>query len=78
MARKGFESHVHSAIVHSHEHHHVTHYVHTRKGVEHLLTSHRHQHNHSHLEHAHLPHEDIPREHLHEAHIHEHAHPTES
>jgi hypothetical protein len=78
MARKGFESHPHSAIIHDHEHSHVTHYVHARKGVEHLLASHSHQHNHSRLEHAHIPHEDIPREHLHEAHIHEHAHPAES
>jgi hypothetical protein len=78
MPRKGFRSHAHRAVVHNHDHTHITHYVHARTGVEHLMASHRHAHNHARIEHAHLPHEEAAREHGREAHIHDHEHPAES
>lgn len=76
MARKGYVSHDHSAVVHRHDHVHVTHYSHAgARGVEHLTSTHAHEHNHSAVEHAHIPHEDLGHEHRREAHIHDHAHP---
>ncbi len=80
MPRKDFEGHTHDAMVHNHEHLHVTHYLHAgaRGTLEHLLANHRHEHNHAAVTHAHLPHEDEAREHRREAHIHDHAHPAQS
>jgi hypothetical protein len=73
--------HSHEAVVHAHEHPHVTH--NRREGPdevmgewEHLTGLHEHEHNHSMLEHRHLAHEDAAHEHLGEAHIHDHSHPT--
>lgn len=78
MAPKGFVAHDHPALVHRHEHVHVTHYAHTgKRGVEHLTCTHRHEHNHAPVQHAHAPHEDVEREHRREAHVHNHEHPTE-
>lgn len=79
MTVAGFENHTHPAIVHSHDHIHMTHHARHGAGgeVEHLTSDHTHDHNHPALEHAHTPHENPDREHEHEAHIHDHAHPTE-
>lgn len=76
-----FEEHSHDAVVHTHEHPHVTH--NRREGPdevlgewEHLTSVHEHEHNHSAVQHRHLPHQDAAHEHLGEAHIHDHGHPT--
>lgn len=77
------EEHTHQAIVHTHQHPHVTH--NRREGAEemlgewdHLTALHSHEHNHSAVAHAHLPHEMPEHEHLGEAHVHDHAHPAVS
>ena len=79
----GYVEHAHEAIVHTHEHPHVTHNL--REGPdefvgewEHLTALHGHQHNHAALTHSRLPHENAEHEHLGEAHIHDHSHPNVS
>jgi hypothetical protein len=78
-----YVEHSHEAIVHTHEHPHVTH--NRREGTdevvgewEHLTALHEHEHNHSAIAHSHLPHENAEHEHLGEAHIHDHSHPSVS
>jgi hypothetical protein len=74
------QGHKHQALVHDHEHVHLTHHCKGGSGgqVEHLVATHRHDHNHSGVDHAHGGHVNPSREHEHEAHIHDHAHPTQS
>jgi hypothetical protein len=79
----GYVEHSHEAVVHTHEHPHVTH--NRREGAdellgewEHLTALHTHEHNHAALTHSHLPHENAEHEHLGEAHIHDHSHPSVS
>jgi hypothetical protein len=78
-----FVEHDHEAIVHEHEHYHVTH--NRREGLdemvgewEHLTARHSHAHNHAALTHAHAGHENAEHEHQGEAHVHDHEHPTTS
>ncbi len=80
MTTEGFQAHSHQAVVHGHEHPHVTHHCKGGAGgaVEHLVATHAHEHNHAAVEHAHVPHQNAEREHAHECHIHDHSHPTES
>ena len=75
--------HSHDAVVHTHEHPHVTH--NRREGPdelvgewEHLTALHTHEHNHAPITHSHLPHENAEHEHPGEAHIHDHSHPSAS
>ena len=72
------ESHHHDAVVHAHEHTHVTHYQRPGEDVTHLIARHSHEHNHPALSHSHEPHEDIDKEHSREGHVHDHAHPGTS
>lgn len=78
MTVPGFEIYSHPAAVHGHEHIHMTHYAHHGAGgqVEHLVSTHQHEHNHPPIQRAHVPHQNPEKEHEHEAHIHDHAHPT--
>jgi hypothetical protein len=80
-AQETFDHHDHGAIVHGHQHVHITHCVvdgdYSR--VEHKTAVHVHEHNHSQTEHSHQPHpESGGFEHDYEAHIHDHAHPAQS
>ena len=79
---KGFKSHNHEALEHSHAHVHVTHNRHDEDkkvgGWQHLTSEHEHPHNHPALEHSHRPHRDFDAEHAKEAHVHDHEHPTHS
>jgi hypothetical protein len=72
-----FEEHHHEAMVHDHEHWHVTHNHRAMTGgFEHLSWKHAHEHDHAELTHAHFPHEDFESEHLDEAHDHDHGEPV--
>jgi hypothetical protein len=79
---KGFKSHHHQALEHTHAHVHVTHNRSDEDkkvgGWQHLTSEHEHPHNHPALEHSHRPHRDFEDEHRHEAHVHDHEHPTHS
>ena len=71
--------HAHEAMVHDHEHWHVTHnWSDTAGTFEHLASRHSHQHSHAPLEHTHVAHADVAREHAGEAHIHDHEDPAGS
>jgi hypothetical protein len=77
MADHHFEHHRHDAVVHSHEHWHVTHNFSEMAGTfEHLASQHAHAHDHAELEHSHYPHRDFESEHKGEAHEHYHADPV--
>ena len=77
MADHHFEQHRHDAVVHSHEHWHVTHNFSEMAGTfEHLASLHAHEHDHAELEHSHYPHRDFESEHKGEAHEHYHADPV--
>jgi hypothetical protein len=73
--------HIHPAVVHVHDHYHVSH--HHRAGVagvvgefEHRAYWHTHSHNHLALTHGHeYDHDDEVQEHAREGHIHDHAAP---
>ena len=69
--------HTHDAIVHTHEHAHVVHYLHGTQW-EHMAATHSHEHNHPAVEHDHEPHVSAEAEHLRQAHDHDHAHPASS
>lgn len=78
-----FVEHGHDAVMHTHEHPHVTH--NRREGAdefagewEHLTALHVHEHNHAAMTHSHVPHENAEHEHLGEGHIHDHSHPSVS
>ena len=72
-----FEEHTHDAMVHDHEHWHVTHnYRQMTGGFEHLSWKHSHEHDHAQVTHAHWPHEDFDAEHAGEAHDHDHDEPV--
>ena len=72
-----FEEHTHDAMVHDHEHWHVTHnYRQMTGGFEHLSWKHSHTHDHAAVTHAHWPHEDFEAEHAGEAHDHDHDEPV--
>lgn len=73
--RPDFDEHRHEALVHDHEHWHVTHNY-KDGGFEHLSWKHGHGHDHAAVAHSHLPHEDFESEHLDEAHDHDHAEPV--
>ena len=45
------ESHNHDAVVHAHDHVHVTHYYRKGEDLTHLMATHSHEHNHSALSH---------------------------
>ncbi len=74
-----FDPHSHRALLHNHEHFHITH--HAKEGevlaIEHLAAIHAHMHNHIGIDHSHGAHLDEEREHMHEGHIHDHSDPTE-
>jgi hypothetical protein len=75
--RPDFEEHHHDAMVHDHEHWHVTHnYRALTGGFEHLSWKHSHEHDHAELTHSHVPHEDFEGEHADEAHDHDHGEPV--
>ena len=72
-----WEEHDHDAIVHSHEHYHVTHnFREMTGGFEHLSSEHEHKHDHTPVNHGHYPHQDLQHEHLGEAHVHDHVQPA--
>jgi hypothetical protein len=71
-------THKHGAVVHAHEHSHVTHYLRPTEDWVHLTTSHGHEHNHSACEHAHEAHQNWQKEHAREGHVHDHGHPAQS
>lgn len=74
------ERHDHGALVHDHDHVHVTHNrTDPGKGVggwEHLTATHSHLHDHAPLEHSHRPHRNFLKEHRSEAHVHDHEEPV--
>jgi hypothetical protein len=74
------QRHSHGALVHDHEHFHVTHNrTDPGKGVggwEHLTANHSHSHNHASMDHVHRPHRNFDVEHHQEAHVHDHDHPA--
>lgn len=72
-----WEDHAHEALVHGHEHQHVTHNLNERTGgFDHLSSSHTHDHDHAAVTHAHFPHRDFAHEHGYEAHDHDHGEPV--
>ena len=74
---EAWEEHHHDAIVHTHEHYHVTHnYNDLTTGFDHLSSSHAHEHDHGELTHTHHPHIDFEGEHHGEAHVHDHEAPV--
>lgn len=74
---EGFEEHHHEALVHTHEHFHVTHNFNEATGsFEHLASMHSHEHDHGEMTHSHLPHENFENEHRGEAHVHDHDAPV--
>lgn len=74
-----WEEHHHEAIIHSHEHHHVTHnYNQMTGGYDHLSSIHVHEHDHNEVRHVHYPHQDFAKEHQYEAHIHDHDVPVKA
>jgi hypothetical protein len=73
------QEHVHEAIVHGHDHYHVSHH-HTGGPLgefEHRARYHAHQHDHGQLVHGHKhdP-EQEEQDHGKEAHVHDHTNPT--
>jgi hypothetical protein len=72
------DTHDHQAIVHEHEHIHVTHYDRPEEEIAHMVARHPHEHNHPALTHDHKPHGDPDKEHLRESHVHDHARPDAS
>jgi hypothetical protein len=79
MAASDGESHEHDALVHDHEHWHVTHnWDESAQDFEHLAARHAHTHDHASVTHSHVPHEDVESEHLGEAHIHDHDEPVDA
>ena len=74
---ESWEEHHHDAIVHTHEHYHVTHnYNDLTTGFDHLSSSHAHEHDHGELTHRHHPHQSFEQEHGGEAHVHDHEAPV--
>ncbi|MCA1832973.1 MAG: hypothetical protein ABR548_09345 [Actinomycetota bacterium] len=72
-----FEQHDHQALVHGHQHYHVTHNFSSREGAfEHLSSMHAHGHDHAALQHNHYPHQNFDDEHAGEAHDHDHGEPV--
>lgn len=72
-------THSHPAIVHNHDHWHVSHHVTDDGQVEHRTSWHTHEHNHSELTHSHdYPREDEAAQHDRDGHVHDHAAPSES
>ena len=77
MAEQDFDQHTHQAMVHQHEHWHVTHnWSETAGTFEHLAARHSHEHDHASVTHAHVPHVDFDAEHAGEAHVHDHDQPV--
>jgi hypothetical protein len=77
MAATDPERHTHDAMVHEHEHWHVTHnWSETAGTFEHLAARHSHPHDHAELTHSHVPHVDFDSEHAGEAHVHDHDRPV--
>lgn len=75
----GMQSHDHKALIHDHEHWHVTHtWNEARQEFEHLAARHNHEHDHASVTHSHLPHQDFDSEHAGEAHIHDHDEPIDT
>ena len=72
------QKHSHEAVVHGHEHIHVTHYARHGEETTHLEAVHEHEHNHPALDHTHEAHEDQEKEHPREAHIHDHESSADS
>ena len=72
------QNHDHEAVVHDHEHFHVTHYSRPGEDITHMEATHAHDHNHPAVSHEHEQHEDPEKEHQREGHIHDHARPEES
>ena len=69
-----WERHDHAAVVHAHEHVHVTHNRNEMTGgFDHLSSEHEHDHDHAKVAHAHFPHRDFEQEHRYEAHDHDHG-----
>jgi hypothetical protein len=78
MVRPEFAKHDHKAIVHEHDHWHVTHnWSETAGTFEHLASRHSHVHDHAAISHEHVPHVDFDSEHPGEAHVHDHDEPVE-
>src|SRR5438067_11247208 len=72
-----WEEHAHEAVVHPHEHYHVTHNYNDRAGgFDHFSWKHVHDHDHAGVSHRHYPHQDFEREHHGEAHVHDHGEPV--
>ena len=79
MSDDQFDTHQHDAIVHEHEHWHVTHnWNESTRSFDHLAARHVHEHDHASVEHAHLPHRDVEHEHQGEAHVHDHDEPVDA
>ena len=79
MADQQFDQHTHDAMVHQHEHWHVTHnWSETASTFEHLAARHSHEHDHASLTHAHVPHVDFDTEHAGEAHVHDPDQPVDT
>ena len=72
--------HTHPAVVHTHDHYHVTHYAAEVEGaVLHRVAWHTHEHNHAILTHSHdYSREDEERHHAREVHVHDHSMPIET
>jgi hypothetical protein len=72
------KEHTHDAVVHSHEHYHIVHFLLNDRAWVHQDATHEHEHNHAPLTHTHSPHVGERDEHVQEAHIHDHERPTQS
>jgi hypothetical protein len=71
--------HEHDALVHDHQHWHVTHnWDEAKQTFEHLAARHAHVHDHASMTHAHVPHRDFDSEHASEAHLHDHDEPVDT
>jgi hypothetical protein len=68
------DAHDHDAMVHDHQHVHVTHYLRHGSDLEHELATHAHPHDHPAVAHQHEAHTDSAKEHEREAHVHDHRH----
>jgi hypothetical protein len=74
VAPAHWEQHDHEALIHAHEHPHVTHNFNDRTaGFDHLSSAHEHEHDHAKVSHSHFAHRDFESEHRGEAHDHDHG-----
>lgn len=77
MTGNEMQQHDHDALVHDHDHWHVTHNW-NGSTFDHLASRHSHERNHASVTHSNLPHRDVDHEQGGEAHGHDHDEPVET